>query len=584
MKNFLAGLFGKDPKEIYELEEIFNQKTGKKNINIFTGDETAFLSSRPIKEKKDLIIALDGYLLDQSAPPEELIARLYAEEGLEFPKHIHGSYRASLFDVEKDRIYLITDKLGSKSFYFSYGDGIAFSSSLPALLRHSDIENQLDKRAAVDFLRCGLNFCGGTRTLIKGVQKAGPSHIIRFGKKREGIKKQIYWNPHSENKRSISDEDALRRIEGLLKESAEKLIKASGDPNVLLSGGFDSTFITSFLKEKHGTVNTYTIGLKDEHFEAGKEMAKEIGTNHHEIKLSYSLPDKEWMWECEKPAPVFLYKPSHQILDKTDINYVSDGETSNLGFPTEGGQSLMRLEKMRFLHKPVRFLRKIGIYNLLCRTLGRKFSVNTSILGSPYESAVLTKKMGTGNHIMSALLSDEFEKDDYSAERNIDKVWNLPKSHLFETYNYLELRRQETGWVENLWQRINHVDFFGYPPILEFTFSLPWNQRRGRRLLKGLAKERVPDWKIKEEPSGVEWVARKLMKGRLFRNKETKDKVSNKISKLVKRDFIHTKNGAKILLNPDTIDWRWIFFITCAYLLEIWIETFIERNEPWTHP
>src|SRR5207245_8630841 len=100
----------------------------------------------------------------------------YEEVGDDFVGHLNGMFALAIWDERKQRLILARDQLGIKPlFYAQLDDRLLFASEIKALLADG-IERQVDRVALHDYL--SLNYVPGPRTMIRGVQKLQPGHIL----------------------------------------------------------------------------------------------------------------------------------------------------------------------------------------------------------------------------------------------------------------------------------------------------------------------------------------------------------------------------------------------------------------------
>src|SRR5271166_5202394 len=69
-------------------------------------------------------------------PLAELMIRLYARQGTDFPKSLHGGFCIALWDERLQTLVLAIDRLGIKSLYWCReGDRLLFASRAGAVRR-----------------------------------------------------------------------------------------------------------------------------------------------------------------------------------------------------------------------------------------------------------------------------------------------------------------------------------------------------------------------------------------------------------------------------------------------------------------
>jgi asparagine synthase (glutamine-hydrolysing) len=136
------------------------------------------------------------------------------------------------------------------------------------------------------------------------ISQVPPASVLTWHEGKTKIKK--YWEPDFDTKVQIPYEEALEVTKKLIEESVERRLISERPLGSFLSGGYDSTIVTAYMaklvKEK---VQTYSIGFHSAQFNEAhhaKQVAKYLGTNHHEEILS--------------PDPALVVEKISHVLDQ----------------------------------------------------------------------------------------------------------------------------------------------------------------------------------------------------------------------------------------------------------------------------
>ena len=214
-----------------------------------------------------------------------LIPFLYQEYGEMFPVKLQGMFAISIFDLKNNRLILVRDRLGKKPLWYSQQNGtLSFSSEAKGLLSLG-VERSLNESVIPEFLRYG--YVNAPRSAFVGVKQLPPASVLYIEGGVSRIKR--YWNPSDIVEASITFEDAKRETTRLLREAVKDRLVAERPIGAFLSGGIDSTIVSALMQEESGSpVHTYSIGFSEKKFDESrfaKEVAKAIGTIHHERKI-----------------------------------------------------------------------------------------------------------------------------------------------------------------------------------------------------------------------------------------------------------------------------------------------------------
>ncbi|MFB6147424.1 MAG: asparagine synthase-related protein, partial [Candidatus Nanohaloarchaea archaeon] len=124
-------------------------------------------------------------------------------------------------------------------------------------------------------------------------------------------------------------------MDELLTEAAERHVEQVDGPlEVFLSGGFDSTFLVSLLREvSDRQINTYTWGWEDGHFQAARSMAERYGTSHTELQNEHRFPTDSEVWFYEEPQTAFVRYPFRELYREHGLDHYWTGLNSQATFP-----------------------------------------------------------------------------------------------------------------------------------------------------------------------------------------------------------------------------------------------------------
>ncbi|MFB6295113.1 MAG: hypothetical protein ABEI97_05105, partial [Candidatus Nanohaloarchaea archaeon] len=199
---------------------------------------------------------------------------------------------------------------------------------------------------------------------------------------------------------------------------------------------------------------------------------------------------------------------------------------------------------------------------------------------------VVTNSRSMRRKRMAAAAGQSLADSEERIEREIDERWEVEDRRFDENFVYLILREREGPYSSNFWHQIDMFDVFAYEPLLEYTYSLPMEQKKNRRLMKQIAEGRIPERVISEGPSGAVFVAR-MIQQRIAANA---DRYRETIESLLSRGHLDESVARKYLL-PDVeniagreMDPGHVFYMATMFLFEQWLRAFDDSEEPWTSP
>jgi asparagine synthase (glutamine-hydrolysing) len=228
----------------------------------------------------------------------EVILKAYREWGDDFVDHLSGMFAVVIHERDSGRVVLARDRLGIKPLYLAEVDGgLRFASTLPALVAGGGIDTSIDPVALHHYLTFHA-VVPAPHTILEGVRKLAPATVLVV--EPDGRRHQrTYWAPAYQRRpehAGMSPRDWEDAVLASLRTAVERRLVADVPVGVLLSGGVDSSLIVGLLAEEgqHG-LQTFSVGFEDVGGQSGDEfewsdiVAKEYGTDHHQLRV----PDHE---------------------------------------------------------------------------------------------------------------------------------------------------------------------------------------------------------------------------------------------------------------------------------------------------
>ena len=226
----------------------------------------------------------------------ETIVHLYEEEGEDFARHLNGMFALAIWDERKQRLILARDHLGIKPlFYCQLDDRLVFASEIKALLADG-FERQVDRVALHDYL--SLNYVPGPRTMLKGVRKLQPGHILVVHPSSRKLEVRPYWDfpqvlekPPQNQASSTLEKELLN----LLRTAVHETMISDVPVGAFLSGGIDSSLVVALMSEVSSRpIKTFSVGFKERSYSElpyAKLIAQRFQTEHHELVLQPRVHD-----------------------------------------------------------------------------------------------------------------------------------------------------------------------------------------------------------------------------------------------------------------------------------------------------
>ena len=247
---------------INESQQPMYSKNGRYCI-VYNGEIINFIELKNYLKNKGIIFHNNNS--DTEVLLELLI--LLKEKALRL---LNGMFAFSFYDKKEKKILIARDRFGIKPVYFYYNKGFAFSSEIKSLLSIYNEPIEINKEALSEYL--SLMYIIAPNTIYKNIYKLKHGNFLIYDipKKKITIKK---WHKH--NFKPNKD----LKIEEIKEGIREKAIKAITNWSISdvpicnsLSGGLDSSTISSIIGQKNIKIKNYTVGFenKDNSFDETK--------------------------------------------------------------------------------------------------------------------------------------------------------------------------------------------------------------------------------------------------------------------------------------------------------------------------
>ncbi len=168
---------------------------------------------------------------------------------------------------------------------------LAFASELQALLRLESLPRELDLAALDAYL--ALGYVPAPRTIVRGVHKLPPGHVLVVEAGRERLER--YWRAEAHPEPGVSDDEWLERVRDTVAAAVRQRLAADVPLGVLLSGGIDSSIVVALTaRESSEPVRTFSVGFPDARYDErtyARAVAERYGTVHEELLVDADPTD-----------------------------------------------------------------------------------------------------------------------------------------------------------------------------------------------------------------------------------------------------------------------------------------------------
>lgn len=224
----------------------------------------------------------------QSNSDTEVLLQLYIHEKEKCLQKLNGFFSFAIYDIEENSLFIARDRFGIKPLiYYIDEDRFVFGSEMKAV-NAFNVPKEINYESIFNYFQ--LSYVPQPNTCFKNVFKLEPGNYAII--KNKAITITPYYNLQYKpnNYTSLSYTDQQTKLIELLEESVEKRLISDVPLGCFLSGGIDSSVISTLASKQVSDLKTYSIGYKDEPFfdetKYAELVAKNIKSNHTTFKLT----------------------------------------------------------------------------------------------------------------------------------------------------------------------------------------------------------------------------------------------------------------------------------------------------------
>jgi asparagine synthase (glutamine-hydrolysing) len=282
----------------------------------------------------------------------EVIIHGWEEWGDGALSRFNGQWAFALWDSRRGRLTLTRDRVGIRPLYYAeHGGRIVFASEVKAIFAaEPTFPRRFDPSAFLQTF--SLWSVIPPRSVFQGIAELPPGCVRHYEDGRVEERRYWDWTFPEEGRGGFpgTESDAVEAVhEALLEASALRMFRADVPVAAYLSGGLDSSLVTSLAVEAKGSAcKTFSLRFEDQEYDETafqRLMVRELDTDHHEIAVSRGdiarvfprvVQHTERPILRSAPAPLFLLS---ELVRDNGIKVVLTGEGADEVF---GGYDLFR--------------------------------------------------------------------------------------------------------------------------------------------------------------------------------------------------------------------------------------------------
>jgi len=342
-------------------------------VMVFNGELYNYLEL-----KKELILLGQKFTSNSDS---EVALKAYMQWGEDCVDRFLGMFSIIIVDKKARKAFFLRDQLGIKPFYYTETSEYLYIASEIKAFRPIMNFSPDPERVYEQFI---YGYVAGENTPFRDVKKMNGGYKGVFD--QEGVLKlkQYYHVTDSlRSSKTFNESGLLREIQHELEESIMLHTQSDVGFNVQLSGGLDSSFITSVVSSRlQSQIHTYGVKLSTEEDESQYQryVSSKCHTAHHELELG----DEDMAeaigratWHMDVPivhfASVFLYLLCKESAKESKVILTGEGADELFGgytrYKTNGRDSMAHF--LQRVGVPPGFLPNVSPFKGLAKRMER---------------------------------------------------------------------------------------------------------------------------------------------------------------------------------------------------------------------
>ncbi len=412
----------------------------------------------------------------------EMVVKAYMLMGADCLSHLEGIFAFVIYEHISGKIFLARDHIGVKPlFYTEHASDIFFASEIKSILEYKEIDRIIDKKGVCELLGLGPVRNIGS-TLFKDIKEVKPGHYVIFNGQK--IEEKRYYKLQSKEHTDNIDV-TIQKVRSLVEKSVIDQLIADVDVGIFLSGGVDSSIITSIvannMKDSKEKIKTFSvdyvdndINFKSSDFQPKRDnefidiMIKKYNLNH-----KYIVIDNKELYNALYKAMLARDMPAMADIDSSlllfckevnkEVKVALSGEFADeifCGYPWFYREDALSSKTFPW---SINLKQRQDIIN---KELSKNIDIEKYVNGI-YKSA-----------IKEVPLENTYNEDDIEMKQ----LSFLTMSYFGAT---LLDRSDRMSMANNLEIRVPFTDY----KLIEYIYNIPWSIKNYGDMEKGILRE-----------------------------------------------------------------------------------------------
>jgi len=368
-------------------------------------------------------------------------------------------------DKTKDKLILVRDRAGVKPlYYYTDKNQFMFSSEIKSFHKHPNFKKEQNLEVLPYFFQFG--YIPAPYSIFKNCFKLEAGHYLELTIDNLEFTINKYWDVNDfylQDKITKSEDEIVEDIENILDDAINLRMVSDVPLGVFLSGGYDSSLVSSILAKKQGKkINTFTIGFDDEKYNEAKHaasIAEYLGTKHTEYYMKNSD-----MLNLVKELPFYYDEPfgDSSALPTMIVSKLAR-QSVTVALSADGGdEAFCGYSKYFFLNK---------FQNIFSNSFKREFLKIWLNLFSSNSVEYINEKLP--KNLKQTNIKDKYTKFQRAINsNNLEEMFENASSYVDKNEIARFLKVSKNQELFKKWEKIESIEFLNQMMAIDYKLFI----------------------------------------------------------------------------------------------------------------
>lgn len=439
-----------------------------------------------------------------NASDAEIIGHAYIEWREASVEKFNGVFAFALWESKSKKLFIARDRIGVKPFFYTVTNGMdggfVFSSEIKGLLAHPSVKSDIDANSIAEIMLIGPGRTPGYG-IFKEIKELKPgSYAVYNLDNPHNLYQCCYWDL-IDARHTDTFNQTLEKVRYLVTDSIERQLISDRPVCTFLSGGLDSSLITSVASEhyKKKGIKLYSFSVdykdNDKYFNTSKFQpdADKQYIEHMKKYMAVNSVGSADNPDCFEHRQIILdtdmlVDALYMAVDARDLPGMADVDSSLLCFCGEVkkyASVALSGESADEIFGGYPWYRDKEIRDRYGFPWSQSTGFRKSFLKDEFINKINAENYVSEKYLKTVNGSDIFYTSDKN-EKRVKQMVNLNMKWFMQT---LLDRTDRMSMYNGLEVRVPYCDY----RIAEYLYTVPWEYKDYNGVEKGLLRMAMRD-------------------------------------------------------------------------------------------